>query len=222
MENGRFKILSDLMPTGNIEADKVIIPKIISETMPLHQKNVKDMKRLKEYYYNKTDVRNKQKTQQPEINNKIGIDYASIIVTTINAYCFANPLTVSSRNPEEQDKIKLLNDALDDDNYNQKTMHTALDSGIFGLGYKYVRPANSEERQNGVYFRTFAEIDPFTTYCVYANTLEKDKILAVRFYDKPVYDDEFKVIGHTTEYDCWTKWHQWHFVSSNTNILSTF
>lgn len=221
MENGRIKILSDLVPTGDIENDKVIIPRIIAETMSDHKKNVADMKRLKEYYYNKTDVRNKQKTQQPHINNKIGIDYASIIVTTINAYCFANPFTVSSRNSDKQDMIKQLNDSLNDDNYSQKTMHTALDSGIYGVGYKFVRPATPKEKENGVYFKTFAEIDPLTTYCVYANTLEKEKILAVRFYDKPVYDESFRKVATRREYDCWTKYHQWHFIEENGSFRNT-
>lgn len=221
MENGRIKILSDLVPNGDIENDKVVIPRIIVETMSLHKKNVEDMKRLKEYYYNKTDIRNKQKTQQPNINNKISIDYASIIVTTINAYCFANPFTVSSRNSDRQEMIKQLNDSLNDDNYSQKTMHTALDSGIYGVGYKYVRPATPEEQRKGVYFRTFSEIDPLQTYCVYANTLEKEKILAVRYYTKPVYDENFRKVATRTEYDCWTKYHQWHFVEENGAFSNT-
>lgn len=221
MQNGRIKIFTDLIPTGNIEEDKVIIPKIIEMTMPRHQMNVADMQRLKNYYYNKTDIVNKTKVQQSSINNKIGIDYASVVVTTINAYCFANPLTISSRNPYKQEEIKALIDCLDDDSYNQKTMHTVLDSGICGLGYKYVRPATADEEKRGMFFRTFSEIDPMTTYCVYENSLEKEKVLAVRFYEKEVYNKELKKITKQTEFDCWTKYHQWHFVKSGRTYYHT-
>ena len=73
MENGRLKILSDLIPTGDIEKDKQIIPRIIDVTKPIHDKNVKDMDKLFEYYYNKTNIQSKNPTQRSDINNKIPI-----------------------------------------------------------------------------------------------------------------------------------------------------
>lgn len=220
MSHGRIKITTDIVPTGNIAEDKAIIPFIIKNAKALHDINVADMKRLRDYYYNETDIQNKEKTQQPDINNKIGIADASVVVTTINAYCFANPLTISSRNSERQEEIQALLDAVDSDNYNQKTMHTVLDSGIYGLGYKYVRPANSEERENGLFFRTFAEIDPLTTFCVYNNSLEKEKVLAVHYYNKTIYDQNLRQLVTRTEYDCWTKTHQWHFIDMQGQLVN--
>ena len=178
------------------------------------------MKRLKDYYYNKTKILSKKKVQQPSINNKINVAYPSIIINTINDYCFSNPLTLSGRTADKQAEIKALNDALDDDNYNQKTMHSAFYAGICGLSYKYVRPATDEEAKNNVFFRTFADIDPETTFCVYSNDIEKKKILAVRFYDKPIYDSKFVQIGKERYYDCWTEKWQWKFVERNGDIVS--
>ena len=211
---GRKKILSDLIPTGDIEKDKILIPKIIDITLPDHNENVEDIKQLREYYYNITNVLNKSKVRQPNINNKIGIDYASIAVTTINAYCFANPLTFSSRTDGIEDKIKALNDALDDDNYSQKSLDMYLNSGITALGYRYIVPATDEQIKQGIYFETICDLSPETTYCVYANDLKKNKICAITFQEKKLYTDKLRQKGTVTVYTVFTKWHKWEFYKS--------
>lgn len=211
MENGRVKILCDLIPTGDVEQDKYIIPRILDITKPIHDKNVADMMRLKDYYYNKTDIRFKDKVQQKDINNRIPIDYPEITVTTINAYCFANPLTFSSRNTDAEEKLKALNDCLDDDNYAGKSMEMYFNSGIGGLGYRYIIPATREEIAEGIYFKTNCDIDPMKTYCVYENDLEKKKICAISYYDKKVYDNDLRAVKTVTIWNVWTKYHQWKF-----------
>lgn len=211
---GRIKILSDLIPTGDIGKDKLIIPKIIDITLKDHQNNLIDIQRLRDYYYNITNVLNKSKTQQPDINNKIGVDYASMAVTTINAYCFANPLTFSGRATNVENKIKSLNDALDDDSYSQKALDMYLNSAITGLGYRYIVPATEEQNANGVYFKTYCDLPPEKTYCVYANDLEKEKICAITFQDKKIYDDSLRQRGTVTIYTVFTKWHKWEFYKS--------
>ena len=136
---GRIKILSDLIPTGNVENDKKILPVLIKATKTQHDKNVEDMKQLKNYFYNETPILAKVKVAQPDINNKIGIPYANLAVTTINGYCFSKPFTYSTRNSKSSvvKMIKQLNDALDDDNYNRKLLDTTLNSGIASFIIKY-------------------------------------------------------------------------------------
>ena len=211
---GRKKIFSDLIPTGIIEQDKIIIPKIIDITMKEHNENLIDIKKLRDYYYNVTNILNKLKVQQPSINNKVGIDYAEIAVTTINAYCFANPLTFSSRNSGIEDKIKALNDAFDDDSYSHKSLDMYLNSGITALGYRYIIPATEEQIKEGIYFKTICDLEPENTYCVYANDLEKEKICAITFQDKKLYDNNLRQRGTVTVYTVFTKWHKWEFYKS--------
>lgn len=212
MENGRLKILCDIIPTGDIEQDKRLIPKILDLTKPLHDRNVVDMKRLVDYYYNKTNIAMKQKTQQPNINNKLVIDYPQIAVTTINAYCFANPLSFSSRNPDKDEQMKAFNDALDDDSYSEKAMNMYFNAGMTALGYRYITPATEEQMERGVYFESNCDLSPLTTYCVYANNLKQEKICAVSFYEKKFYDQNtLRQIRTTTVYKVWTKYHEWEF-----------
>lgn len=217
MKQGRQKIICDLTPTGNIEQDKKIIPQIINLTIGLHQQNVTDIKRLFNYYYNLTDIIAKDKVQQPDINNKIGIDYASIAINTINGYSFANSLTFSSRKIDDDNQMKSFNDSLDDDNYSQKLKKLTLNYGICGLAYKYTIPANDDEMENGIYYKTVTDIDPTSTYCVYDNTLEHNKTCAISFADRKVYDKDYMLIKTQRVYTVWTKWHQWEFVKDGNN-----
>lgn len=212
MNNGRIKIVCDLKPTGNISEDLKIIPAIIDRTKNLHDANVRDIKRLFDYYYNRMDICGKTKVQQPDINNIIAIDYPNIAVTTINGYCFSNSLTFSSRRTDNKDEMKAFADALDDDNYQNKLLKVALNTGICGLGYKYIMPANADEIKNGIYYKTFTDIDPQNTYCVYYNSLEDEKVCAISYYKRKKYDKSLTVISEETVYNVWTKYHQWEFV----------
>lgn len=213
-QKGRKKIFCDLIPTGDIEQDRILIPRIIDITLKDHRENVDYMKLLKDYYYNITNILLKSKVQQPNINNKIGIDYASIAVTTINAYCFANPLTFSSRTDGIEDKIKAFNDALDDDSYSQKSHDMYLNSAITGLGYRYIIPATAEQIKDGIYFETVCDLDPENTYCVYSNDLKKEKICAITFQTRKLYDSNLRQRGEPTVYTVFTKYHKWEFYKS--------
>lgn len=212
MQNGRIKIVCDLKPTGDINEDKLIIPKIIQATIGVHRRNEADIKRLFNYYYNDTDIKAKEKTQQPKINNKIGINYASIAVNTINGYSFSNALTFSSRKTDNEDAMKAFNDALDDDNYSHKLRKLTLNYGICGLAYKYVIPASEEDKANGIYYKTITDLDPLTTYCVYENSLEKNKICAISYCDRKIYNNRLETVSSERVYTVWTKWHQWEFI----------
>lgn len=214
---GRLKILSDLVPTGDIDTDKRMIPVILQKTLSKHRENVSDFERLENYYYNITDILAKEKTMQPSINNKIAIGYPSIAVTTINAYCFANPLTISSRNANMNNEIKALKDCLDDDSYYGKSSDMYLQSAIKALGYRYIVPATLEENKKGIYFHTYTHFKPETTYIVYANDTEQKKIMAVHFYKTIKYSNDFVQSKEYEIFDVWTNYHKWRFSRTNGN-----
>lgn len=214
MNNGRLKIVCDIIPTGDIEQDKKIIPKIITATLGPHGKNVTDINRLFNYYYNITDILAKEKTQQPNINNKIAIDYPSIAVSTINGYSFSNSLTFSSRKTDDEEQMKAFKDSLDDDNYNHKLKKLTFNYGVCGLGHKYILPTSEEDKLDGIYYKTVTDLDPRTVYCVYDNTLEQNKICAISISDEKTYDKDVNVIKSEKVYTVWTKWHQWKFVKN--------
>lgn len=208
---GRIKILTDLQFTGNLTTDIKVAENIINNTISVHEENVADMERLIDYYYNKTDIMNKSKTMQEQINNKIAIGYPSIASTTKNSYTLSNAPKFVSRSLYTQDMVKYLNDSLDDDNYHNKTMQMALNASMTGLGYKYIRPATPQELASGIYFATIGDISPLNTYCVYSNDINKDKVCAIQFFTRAKYNESGVVIGDVTVYSLWSKFHFYEF-----------
>ena len=219
MNNGRIEIFTDLIPNGDVEHDKKIIPIILDEALNKHSLNKTDQERLIDYYYNKTDIEYKTKVQQSTINNKVAIPYANIAVTTINSYCFSTPFTRNSRNGDDKvtQMLKAFNDALDDDSYDSKTAETELNSGSCGLGYKFVRPANAEERKQGIWFKTFGDLDPNRTFVVKSNGIDKEKVLACTYFGKREYDSKNEVFVEKTVYNVYTKYHYWIFEKGGTD-----
>lgn len=220
VQQGRIRIISDLKPTGNIDEDKKIIPKIIQSSLSVHMKNIYDINRLFNYYYNDTDIKTKKKTQQPSINNKICINYASIAVNTINGYSFSNSLTFSSRRTDNEEAMKSFNDALDDDNYSHKLRKLTLNYGICGLAYKYIIPSTEQDKLQGIYYKTVTDLDPRNTYCVYDNSLKQNKICAISYCDRTVYNNKYEAISNEKVYTVWTKWHQWEFVADKNGYIN--
>lgn len=216
---GRQEIFTDLIPTGDIATDKKIIPIILDKALAVHQKNVEEIEMLYNYYYNETDIEQKTKVQQSYINNKVAIPYANIAVNTINSYCFSTPFTRSSRSSEDSvtKLVKLFNDALDDDDYDSKTAETEMNCGICGFGYKFIRPATQEEKEQGLWFKTSGDLNPRTTFVVKSNSMDKEDVLACTYYERAKYDSNFKEVGKETVYNVYTKDYYWIFVKGDSS-----
>ena len=219
---GRKKIFTDIIPTGNIAQDIQIIPQILANAIPVHNENVSAMDRLVDYYYNHTDIDFKEKVSRPDINNKISIPRANTTVTTINSYCFSNPFKFISLQAEQQvtDELKEFNDCCELDNYASKLIETTEWSGITGIGYKFVNKPNQKDLADGKFFKTTGDIDPRTAFCVYANNIDKEKVLGVIFYRKTAIEQGITV--EYFEYNVFTKWHQWLFRTASTTNFSNF
>lgn len=219
MNNGRKEIFTDLIPNGNLSHDSKIITKMLEKALQVHNENVEDIETLQNYYYNQTDILKKTKTQQKEINNKIGIPYANIAVTTINSYCFSIPFTRNSRSSNKSitDKIKQFNDALDDDDYDSKTAEAEWNAGVCALGYKYIRPATKEEKARGIWFKTIGDLDPKKTFVVKANGIDKEPVMACTFYKREVYKESEDVFEEQMVYNVYTKYHYYIIVRGDTD-----
>ena len=217
---GRKRIYTDIVPTGDIAQDIKIIPQILYNSIPVHNENVGAMDRLIDYFYNHTAIDAKEKISRPEVNNKVSVPRANTTVTTINSYCFSNPFKFISLQAEQEitDELKNFNDVCELDNYASKLIETTQWSGITGIGYKFVSRPTERDIENGSYFKTTGDIDPRTAFCVYANTIDKEKVLGVIFHTKT--DDENGIKVKYTEYNVFTKWHQWRFKTQDSTNFS--
>lgn len=217
---GRKRIYTDIVPTGDIAQDIKIIPQILYNSIPVHNENVGAMDRLIDYFYNHTAIDAKEKISRPEVNNKVSVPRANTTVTTINSYCFSNPFKFISLQAEQEitDELKNFNDVCELDNYASKLIETTQWSGITGIGYKFVSRPTERDIENGLYFKTTGDIDSRTAFCVYANTIDKEKVLGVIFHTKT--DEENGIKVKYTEYNVFTKWHQWRFKTQDSTNFS--
>ena len=215
MAFGRRKIYTDIVPNGDIEHDKQIIPIILQNAMNIHQENISAYDELRAYYYNDTgfmSIDSKINAARPDKNNKISVPRPMTTVTTINSYCFSQPFKFIGLEAEASEQIKQLNDALRADNYATVLMEITLNSAIYGLGYRYVEKTTNSNIEGNEYFRSVS-VSPYQAFCVYANTITKDKVMGVTFYEAniPVKDGDSLYSKSVTIYNVFTNWHKWEF-----------
>lgn len=216
---GRYKILTDLIPNGNLKHDEQIIPQIIENSMVYHLQNVADMNDDYDYYFNYTEIEKKEKKSRPDINTKVSKPICNIACRRKNNYCFGKGFQFISVEAEEkkQEEVQAFNTALRADDYTSHLSEVTLKSAWAGLGYKYAeKPTQDEIEDDGKYFKTVTDIDPRQAFCVYANTITKEKVLGVIYYNaEKVIDNTTMVTTPITVYNVFTKWHKWVFECDN-------
>ena len=215
-ENQRKRIYCDLIPNGEIAHDIKIIPAMLKQVISVHVENVARMNTLIEYYYNQTPIKNKQKAVRKDINNKTTVPYPSLSVSIINGYTFSIPFKYIISKDEYGDEVKkTFSQNLKSDGYYEKTISAELWAGKTGIGYKYIRPANKEELEQGKYFATVGDLDPRKIFCVYSSKIDSQKTLGVQISKENIYDENYEKIGETTVYNVWTKFHYYEFTEED-------
>ena len=216
-------ISDTLLPNGDVDHDKIVIPTILEETHPLHLNNVADMSTLDDYYWGKGEVDIKKTTTQPDINNIVNINYAKRAVDNKVPYTFGNPFSFTLRkdtaNDRKQDQLRAFNDALDNDNYKEKLLSLGMDSAVHRIAHKLFYPATEKQRKQGIFFNSQVDLDYHDTYCIYSADIAKECVMGVNYYTREVYEQRvetgaYEAIRTETVYNVWTKWHHWVAVAN--------
>lgn len=219
---GRVKILTDIVLNGNIEHDKALIPKIIENSLPHHKKNVGAYSINESWYFNDTDkILSKQKFIRPEIDNKFTFAKAKSTVEMNNGYCFGEPFKYVTNEAEvsKQEQMTAFNKCLKLARGHQHTRNCAENGAKFGISYKLALRPTEKDLKKGQFFRIVSDIDNSKTFKVYTNTIDKEEVLGVTYYDRRVLNDkgeETNVVE--TVFNCWTKYHQWTFVKDSKGV----
>lgn len=219
---GRVKILTDIVLNGNIEHDKALIPKIIENSLPHHEKNVGAYSINESWYFNDTDkILSKQKFIRPEIDNKFTFAKAKSTVEMNNGYCFGEPFKYVTNEAEvsKQEQMTAFNKCLKLARGHQHTRNCAENGAKFGIAYKLALRPTEKDLKKGQFFRIVSDIDNSQTFKVYTNTIDKEEVLGVTYYDRRVLNDkgeETSVVE--TVFNCWTKYHQWTFIKDNKGV----
>lgn len=219
---GRVKILTDIVLNGNIEHDKELIPKIIENSMPYHLNNVRAYAINESWYFNDTDkILSKQKFMRQEIDNKFTFAKAKSTVEMNNGYCFGEPFKYVTNEAEigKQEQMTAFNKCLKLARGHQHTRTCAENGAKFGISYKLALRPTEKELNKGQFFRIVSDIDNFQTFKVYTNTIDKEEVLGVTYYDRRVLNDKGEATDVTeTVFNCWTKYHQWVFVKDTKGV----
>lgn len=222
---GRIKILTDMEINGNVEHDKAIIPIIIENSLASHNINVKAYDINNSWYFNDTNkILNKSKFVRPEIDNRFTFSKAKSTVEMNNGYCFGEPFkyVTNEANVEKQEQMVAFNKCLKLAHNHQHTRNCADNSAKYGISYKLAIRPTAKDLSNGRFFRIVSDIDNFNTFKVYSNTIDKEEVLGVTFYDKKILDKNGKETDRVeTIFNVWTKYHQWTFIKDNKGIYST-
>ena len=219
---GRVKILTDIVLNGNIAHDKALIPKIIENSLPYHKQNVRAYSINESWYFNDTDkILSKQKYMREEINNKFTFAKAKSTVEMNNGYCFGEPFkyVTNEAEAEKQNQMTAFNKCLKLARGHQHTRNCAENGAKFGISYKLALRPTKKDLEKGQFFRIVSDIDNSKTFKVYTNTIDKEEVLGVTYYDRRVLDDkgqETNVVE--TVFNCWTKYHQWTFVKDDKGV----
>lgn len=222
---GRKKILTDMILNGNISHDKELIPKIIENALPLHKINVGAYTINESWYFNDTNkILSKQKFIRPEIDNKFTFATAKSVVEMNNGYCFGEPFKYVTNEAEvtKQDAMTAFNKCLKLAQNHQHTRECAKNGAKFGISYKLALKPTEKDLRQGRFFRIVSDIDNFHTFKVYTNTIEKEEVLGVTYYDRRVLDENgVETDKMETVFNCWTKYHQWLFVKDSKGVYTS-
>lgn len=204
---GRKKLVSDYTINGNIEHDKINIPKIIAQVWSDFLSNKSECELLYNYYFNETEIKEKTKEQRPDINNRLAIPRAFEIQRKINSYANGTPREYTALSTEKQELIQTFNNYQLNECKHSKTQLANYYASICGIGYYCVLPEYDKDISTyEIYDENFT---PFNTFMVYENTLKSKELIGVNFYNKII--DNLNV----TEFNVFTKYHQFVFRTSD-------
>lgn len=221
---GRKKILTDMVLTGNIDIDKIIIPQIIENSLPFHDENISAYTINEKWYFNDTSaILSKVKHIRPEIDNRFTFAKAKSTVEMNNGYCFGEPFkyVTNEANIAKQEQMTNFNKCLKTAHAHMHTRTCAENAARFGIAYKLaLRPTESDIKK-GIYFRIVSDIDNNNTFVVYSNTISKEPVLAVNFYSRRVLDEQGKETdSEEIVFNCWSNYHQWLFVKDSKGVYT--
>lgn len=147
----------------------------ISECISHHlEAQVPRLQMLDDYYQglNYNIMRNRRRRERHLADNRAAHDFASYIADFINGYCFGHAIQVQSDKEMTQSKLNELHSLNDVDSHNRSL---GLDLSIFGRAYEYIIRNQEDEVR-------FYKSDPRNTFVIYDTSVEKNSLMAIRYW----------------------------------------
>lgn len=163
MENNNYIMLQDM--------SKLTV-KMLHNIIKKHlTKDVKRLKKLKDYYDNKVAIDSVVKRDSSKPNNKIKVPFAKMITSQINNYFMAKPISYLSEN---ELILSILNDINEINNQEYHNNLLAKDISIYGVAYELVYIEDSNIK--------FVKLDAKEMIMIYDYSIDAKPIGAIRYY----------------------------------------
>lgn len=151
-------------------ADTEITIDLINELYEFHAIERSRIKKLRRYYDNQNDIKDRTKTDTKKPNNKISHNYAAYITDNYVGYMLGIPITYKSNNRnlvESVNSVNIYNDVIDHDT------SIGQDQSICGYAYELLYTDLDGNLR-------YTHINTEDIIVVYDDTLERKEMFAIR------------------------------------------
>ncbi len=150
---------------------------ILTNAIPLHQKNKAETRYLWDYYTGNQDIYvDKQKLTRTEIDHKVVENWAYAFVDFKKTFLLGKPIQYVQSDSSASEEISTLNDYVKYENKKSKDLDIYEDILVNGNGYRYTntdKPTDDDEAPFEI-----INCDPALTEVVYSSKLGNEQLLS--------------------------------------------
>ena len=166
-----------------IDKDCILTESLILDLIKKHSKEKRRLSKLQKYYNNEnTKIATRKYKNKNKPKNRLSHPYAQYITDTAVGYLLGKPVAYAT---EDKTLLETMTDIFryNDESDNNTTL--AKMASIYGYAYEIMYlDKNAKPR--------FKAIDPSELIVCYDNTLEENIVLAIRYYDEVVRNNDLE------------------------------
>ena len=166
-----------------IDKDCILTESLILDLIKKHSKEKRRLSKLQKYYNNEnTKIATRKYKNKNKPKNRLSHPYAQYITDTAVGYLLGKPVAYTT---EDKNLLEAMTDIFryNDESDNNTTL--AKMASIYGYAYEIMYlDKNAKPR--------FKAIDPSELIVCYDNTLEENIVLAIRYYDEVVRNNDLE------------------------------
>lgn len=166
-----------------IDKDCILTESLILDLIKKHSKEKRRLSKLQKYYNNEnTKIATRKYKNKNKPKNRLSHPYAQYITDTAVGYLLGKPVAYTT---EDKNLLEAMTDIFryNDEADNNTTL--AKMASIYGYAYEIMYlDKNAKPR--------FKAIDPSELIVCYDNTLEENIVLAIRYYDEVVRNNDLE------------------------------
>lgn len=169
--------------------DSSNVAEVLDAAIGTHEKNVKQIEYLHNYFKGKTDILERKKKIRTDIVNQINENRAKEIVDFKTAYLVGEDVVYSSFNDENTEKIELLNQFMRLEGKSTADYDLVEWQMIAGTSYRLILPKTFEDEVNGIENNrpeeegdspfTIDTIDPRNAFVIYSSGIHREPVACV-------------------------------------------